>query len=475
MKTFKFYGAAIIFLFSMLSISPTLAMAQQGGGLFDRGGELGVGTRAMGLAGAFVAIADDPSATYWNPAGIAQLPQPEIFGSYGSYFNDKDRNLYFSFAGILKNDIHFGISTNNLFYSDIPGAHEDQYTASVAIPLDTQKDHRWFGGLNVRYLFADTGSSGQGTVEGVAVDLGLLYKNPLPDNMQINAGLALTDISTSIRFDQSGVEESIPTILTPGVAFNFDPNTLLAVDVPWTLDNDVLLNNQNLRFRSGIEHWFLDGRLGLRGGFTSFLTLPGDFSLGASYRNQQWSIEYAFMTHSDNLGNSHRLSLTWDFEGAAGPPQPKPFIVESYVGDQKIYLKWDIPKGSHADGYYIYLRSDSDQDFRRAKQQPLTSNYCLLRGAQNGARYHLFIRSVVGTEEKYRCDEWVTAPRPMSDDAKHFYDAGLQSFNSNNLPAALFSTRKAEESDPNNYEIKDLLRKLENTNHEGLVPEGENH
>src|SRR6478735_5595685 len=29
-----------------------------------------VGTRAAGMGGAFVAVADDASATYWNPAGL---------------------------------------------------------------------------------------------------------------------------------------------------------------------------------------------------------------------------------------------------------------------------------------------------------------------------------------------------------------------------------------------------------------------
>ena len=41
---------------------PTLAGAQTFGG---------IGTRAEGMGGAFVAIADDASAVYWNPAGIA--------------------------------------------------------------------------------------------------------------------------------------------------------------------------------------------------------------------------------------------------------------------------------------------------------------------------------------------------------------------------------------------------------------------
>src|SRR5688572_18945412 len=31
----------------------------------------GVGSRAEGMGGAFVAVADDASAVYWNPAGIA--------------------------------------------------------------------------------------------------------------------------------------------------------------------------------------------------------------------------------------------------------------------------------------------------------------------------------------------------------------------------------------------------------------------
>ncbi|HEY5037458.1 MAG TPA: hypothetical protein VIJ93_00130 [bacterium] len=80
---------------------------------------MGVGVRAMGMSGAFAAIADDPSAAYWNPAGLAQLEEPQLLGMYGSYYNDKNRNLYFSFHYPLPNDIHLSISSNNLFYTDI--------------------------------------------------------------------------------------------------------------------------------------------------------------------------------------------------------------------------------------------------------------------------------------------------------------------------------------------------------------------
>lgn len=35
--------------------------------------DLGVGPRALGMGGAFTAIADDANATYWNPAGLAKI------------------------------------------------------------------------------------------------------------------------------------------------------------------------------------------------------------------------------------------------------------------------------------------------------------------------------------------------------------------------------------------------------------------
>jgi hypothetical protein len=37
-----------------------------------------IGARAMGLGGAFVAVADDASATWWNPAGLAVGPFVEV-------------------------------------------------------------------------------------------------------------------------------------------------------------------------------------------------------------------------------------------------------------------------------------------------------------------------------------------------------------------------------------------------------------
>jgi len=53
---------------------------------FDRlhGSDLGmgIGARAIGLAGAFTAVADDASALFWNPAGLTRLGENQLFLSF---------------------------------------------------------------------------------------------------------------------------------------------------------------------------------------------------------------------------------------------------------------------------------------------------------------------------------------------------------------------------------------------------------
>src|SRR5436190_4597571 len=52
--------AALILAASVIAATPAVAQPYET-----------VGTRAQGMAGAFVAVADDASATWWNPAGLA--------------------------------------------------------------------------------------------------------------------------------------------------------------------------------------------------------------------------------------------------------------------------------------------------------------------------------------------------------------------------------------------------------------------
>jgi len=54
---------------------------------------VGSGARAMGMGGAFIAVADDATAASWNPAGLHQLETPEV-SVVVNYFNRNDDNTF---------------------------------------------------------------------------------------------------------------------------------------------------------------------------------------------------------------------------------------------------------------------------------------------------------------------------------------------------------------------------------------------
>src|SRR5262245_16177565 len=72
-------GATGLLLAALAGAASAQALGEQragtASGTFLR---IGVGARAVGLGESFVAVANDPSAIYWNPAGLASLQRQEV-------------------------------------------------------------------------------------------------------------------------------------------------------------------------------------------------------------------------------------------------------------------------------------------------------------------------------------------------------------------------------------------------------------
>ena len=81
---------------------------------------VGSGARALGMGGAFIAVADDATAASWNPAGIAQLPKSE-FSVVGKYMlRSEDKSL----TNALNDDLSENIRDFSLNY----------FSAAINIP-----------------------------------------------------------------------------------------------------------------------------------------------------------------------------------------------------------------------------------------------------------------------------------------------------------------------------------------------------
>ncbi|HEU0105012.1 MAG TPA: hypothetical protein VFT38_02495, partial [Vicinamibacteria bacterium] len=85
----------------------------------------GSGARAAGMGDAFVAVSDDGTAASWNPAGLAQLRQPEFSLVYGV----TQRGL--SLSGLRSPDESMAFALRNPL--DFTGSSVD--FASAALPF----------------------------------------------------------------------------------------------------------------------------------------------------------------------------------------------------------------------------------------------------------------------------------------------------------------------------------------------------
>jgi hypothetical protein len=77
--------------------------------------QIEVGARAMAMGGAFVALADDASAMYWNPAGLARMSGSELIATHTAWMGD----LKFDYLGVALN-LGNGVVGVSLTYFSVP-------------------------------------------------------------------------------------------------------------------------------------------------------------------------------------------------------------------------------------------------------------------------------------------------------------------------------------------------------------------
>ncbi len=207
---------AIVAILGILSGS-ALAADPQGGreSLFL----LGAGSRSVGMGGAFVALADDATAVYWNPAGLARLQHRELSIMHTSLWED----TRYQFAGAVWPILDFGtvgvggvvLGTSAVEFRDQfgPLGEHDYSTGQYWLSYGRRITGGLSGGANLKVLSQSLHTFSSTTA---AVDLGLLYQ--IREFASI--GVNLQDIvGGDLKLSQ--VEESVPYNIKAGVAVRY--------------------------------------------------------------------------------------------------------------------------------------------------------------------------------------------------------------------------------------------------------------
>lgn len=293
--------------------------------------KMGVGARALGMGSAFTALADDSTAAFWNPAGLARLEKAEGSFMHADLTMDREYN-FFNYAHILKDNkgnkkavaalshMSFGVDgipetrtatsrTDGLALTgDEPAtAPDNSYTPGGNVHIfgyfkDTEKNtfgsyaqklsDKFYGGVNVKYLKHELFTNSASTW---GLDFGFLYEQ----SEKTTFGLSIRDLGETLDWNTaSGQSDKVPTTTTVGVAYKARPNLTLAADINKVEDMDAKLF-------AGAEWWMQDYaalRIGAK---------DGDLTLGASFKLETWRFDYSYA--DETLGDAHRISASKQF------------------------------------------------------------------------------------------------------------------------------------------------------------------
>ena len=80
----------------------------------------GVGARALGMGGAYVAVADGVTAGYWNPAGVADVRERAVQFMHSETFGDVVNYDTGAYVHPLDSDAGLALTVVRLAVDDIP-------------------------------------------------------------------------------------------------------------------------------------------------------------------------------------------------------------------------------------------------------------------------------------------------------------------------------------------------------------------
>ena len=339
---FWFFLGAFVFTFhpweSHAQFASTISKSGTTGAAFL---EIGVGARAVAMGSAFVGIADDATAVYWNVAGLGRMTQGEVTIMHADWFVESDFDYV---AAALPLDIGtVAVHFTSFSFSDEPvrtvtqpegtGAFFDGGSLAMGAAFAWNLTDQFTVGFNGKFVRETISSS---TATAFALDFGTVFVTPL-NGMRLGATivnfgpkLKIAGRDPAIVFDPdptvAGNNDKVPAQLETDqfdLPLNFRVG--VAMEVVETTNNRVTLaldannpNNNTASINIGGEYAFAE-RLFIRGGLNTLFERDSetDVSLGAGIRQPfQGDLEFRFdyaYTQFGVLGTIHRIGASIGF------------------------------------------------------------------------------------------------------------------------------------------------------------------
>ena len=301
---------------------------------------IGVGGRASGMGGAYVAAANDVTAGYYNPAGLVKINYPEIALMHEERFGSLVNYDYAAVAIPYGKDMSLGLSIIRLAVDGIPDtrnalvdANGDGVLNILNDRLDYSKitefsNQDWAIYLSFAKKLSDKFSYGASVkviretlaefgATGIGFDVGAQYK-PM-DNLMLGANIQ--DVTTTLVAWSTGRNELISPTVKLGGAYKFEflGGTFMPV-----VDIDIRFEGRQYAANFYIGPFSYDRHVGMEYNFKNvFMIRAGyndvnQFTIGAGVKLPKLNIDYSFARFNDSSDNrlpdTHRISLILTLE-----------------------------------------------------------------------------------------------------------------------------------------------------------------
>lgn len=280
---------------------------------------LGVGARALGRGGAFVASQPDASSAFWNIATLAGLSRPELMAqhaeAFGSLLNhdfvsivmpaaDSAGWAWGAYATYLGGGGIQLTALDTLTGRPVVTRTENHADWSLAFGLARKTPRWWSWGVTLKTVMRDIPGN---FAYGLGFDAAWWGRGK-----GWGAGVKVADVTTTFLSYDSGRKETIvphvnwggevalPSI-TPGLATVFAAEAETYFEGRKTADQ-YWLGSISADLHLGFEAVYRDAlfaRVGSDG---------GHLSLGAGFASGRWAVD-ASMTDHQFLDNTYRVSL----------------------------------------------------------------------------------------------------------------------------------------------------------------------
>jgi len=296
----------------------------QDGGLPGAYLRIGAGVRGTGAGGAFVAVANDISAGYWNPAGLGQMTVPEIGGMYSLLSLDRQYN-YAAGAYPLGSVGTFGVSWINFNGGNIQAYNQagnvvgefSNNENALLFSYGKQVSPMFALGGNAKMLFHSLAGS---SASGMGFDFGAR----VTPSERVAFGASVQNVGAKLKWNTTAQTESkFPTIARLGLLFKPLNMINFAADYEF-------INSQNGKWHVGWEV-LMSEYLNLRAGNDN-----GSITLGASLVNiaavnNTLELDYGFSKDPIDQSATHRFAFLLRFRPPSYAPLPN-----TVIGSRKV-------------------------------------------------------------------------------------------------------------------------------------------